>query len=53
MNKEWYQTIVFITSVYDVLKTKIWYFIKVAGDAVLLCDNLPSSALDKVVTFAG
>ena len=53
MNKEWHQTLVYITSVCDVLKTKIWYFIKVAGDAVLLCDNMPSSALYKIVTFEG
>ena len=61
MNEEWYftsavtaqTTIVFITSIYDVLKTQIWYFINVAVTVLYWDDNMPASARDKVVTFAG
>ena len=61
MNEEWYitstvtaqTTIVFITSIYDVLKTQIWYFINVAVTLLIWYDNMPAIARDKVVTFAG
>ena len=35
------------------LKTQIWYFIKVAVTPLFLYDNMLESALDKVVAFAG
>ena len=61
MNEEWYftstvtaqTTIVFITSIYDVLKTQIWYFINLAVTPLIWYDNMPASAPNKVVTFAG
>ena len=46
-------TIVFINSIYDVLKTQNWYFIKVSIDTIVLYDNMPASALNSVVTSAG
>ena len=45
--------IVFITSIYDVLKTQIKYFIKVAVTLFILYDEVRTSAVDKVVTVAG
>ena len=61
MNQVWYCTskaiaqimIVFLTSIYDELNTQNWHFIKVAVTRLFLYDNMPPSALDKVVTFAG
>ena len=44
--------IVFITSIYDKLKTQTCYFINEEGTRLILHDNMPASALDKVVTFA-
>ena len=45
--------IVFIISIYDKLKTQIWYFSKNSGDALFFNDNMLASAVDKVVTLAG
>ena len=41
-------TIAFIASTYDLLKTQIWYFIKVAVTLLFLYDDMPASALDKM-----
>ena len=45
--------IVFITSVFVVLTAQICDFIKVAVTLFILHDNMPASAMGKVVTFAG
>ena len=45
--------IVVIVSIYDELKMKFWYFCQSCSDVIILNDNVPSSALDKVVTLAG
>ena len=45
-------TVSFITSTYGLFKTKIWYFIKVAVTPVIVSDNMPASAVEKVVTSA-
>ena len=61
MNEEWYftstvtaqTTIVFITSIYDMHRTQIRYYINVAVTLFIWYENMPASARDKVVTFAG
>ena len=43
--------IVFITSIFDELKTPIYDFIKSSSGATIVYGNVPASALDNVVTF--
>ena len=40
-------------SIYDELKTQLLVFHESSSDAIMLYDNMPASALAKVVTFAG
>ena len=46
-------TIVFITSIYDVLENVNLVLHQRNSDAIILYDNLPANASDRVVTFAG
>ena len=57
MNQEWYCTskaiahnmIVFITSTCDKLKTQVFH--QSSSESIILHNNMPVSALDKVVTL--